>query len=544
MKKLVVLAALAFVGAGQVASTGFSKDTVEPAIAPVAPSARLITTQEYLNTVKAIFGPSLKYPEQFAPIKRVAGLETVGTGSAIVTSGALDQFDSAARSIAAQAVDASRRDFLLPCKPKAENAPDDACAGAFLGGVAHQLFRRPITKDELKVYVGFANQASVRLKDFYSGLSATLAGLLVAPEFLYATQPVEVVRGQAKLTAHAKASRLSLLLWNAYPDEELVTAADKGELDSEKGLQRQVDRMIASPRFADGVRNFFYDMLFFESFKTLAKDNTIYPAFTQKVASDAEEQTIRTMVAHVVDDNADYRDLFTTRKTFITNDLGSVYGIPVKQPEGWAPYEFPADSARLGILTQASFLALYSHPGRTSPTKRGKAIREIFLCQKVPDPPPNVDFSKLEVPDPSLKTMRERLQVHQSNPVCAGCHKITDPIGLALENFDGASSYRTTEGGAPINTSGELDAAKYPDVVGLANAMRNNPRVTSCLTERVASYALGRPMSHDDDAWLKYVGDRFADSGYRVRELMRTIATSKGFYAVTNDSNVPTGGKS
>ena len=161
--------------------------------------------------------------------------------------------------------------------------------------------------------------------------------------------------------------------------------------------------MIASPRFADGVRNFFYDMLFFESFKTPAKDNTIYPAFTQKVGADAEEQTIRTIVAHVVDANADYRDLFTTRKPSITNDLGSIYGIPVNQTEGWAPYEFPKDSARIGILTAASFLALYSHPGRTSPTKRGKAIREIFLCQKVPDPPPNVDFSKLEVPDRELE---------------------------------------------------------------------------------------------------------------------------------------------
>ncbi len=124
--------------------------------------------------------------------------------------------------------------------------------------------------------------------------------------------------------------------------------------------------------------------------------------------------------------------------------------------------------------------------------------------------------------------------------MCAGCHRITDPIGLALENFDGASTYRTTEGGATINSSGELDAAKYTDVTGLATAMRNNPRVSSCLTERLASYALGRPMTPDDQPWLEFMGTRFADGGYRVKELMRMIGTSKGFYAVVNADTAQT----
>lgn len=544
MRKFVARATLAVISVAWVASASIAKEAVEPNIAPVVPAARLITTKQYLNTVKSIFGPSLKYPEQFAPIRREAGLETVGTSTSIVTAGAFDQFDTAARAIAAQVVDPARRDFLLPCKPKAADLPDDACAGAFLNDVARQVFRRPISREEVSVYVGLANEAATRLKDFYAGLSAALAGLLVSPEFLYATQSVHLVRGESQLTPASKATRLSLLLWNAYPDQELLTAARDGDLDREKGLKRQVDRMIASPRFADGVRNFFYDMLFFESFKTLSKDNTIYPAFTQKVVADAEEQTIRTIIAHVVDQNADYRDIFTTRKTFVTSDLGSIYGIPVDRPEGWAPYEFSLESGRLGILTQASFLSLYSHPGRTSPTKRGKAIREIFMCQKVPEPPANVDFSNLERPDPTLKTMRDRLAIHQSNPVCAGCHKITDPIGLSLENFDGASTYRSLEGGVAIDASGELDSTKFSDVAGLALAMRNNPRVTSCVTERMASYALGRQMTNVDRPWLAFIGDRFAANGYRVKDLMSSIATSKGFFAVANAETKKTSGTS
>lgn len=524
----IIIAAAVTLGVSGVSG----KTTPEPDSAQVPANARLITKQQYINTLRGIFGSSLKYPEQFAPINRIQGLEAVGTSSAIVTGGALDQFDNAARLISGQVVDRDHRQFLVGCAPKQGKTTDDACSGTFINKVGSQLFRRPLSSFEQKFYVGVANESATRLKDFYAGLGAALAGLLISPEFLYATQPVVTDRDGAHLTPYAKASRLSLLLWNAYPDEELLAAAGKGELNSEKGFAKQVDRMIESPRFTAGVLNFFRDMLFFEKFGTLSKDSTIYPAFTQRVALDAEEQTMRTIVAHVVDNNADYRDLFTTNKTFITNDLGSIYGIPVAQTQGWMPYEFPRDSSRSGLLTQVSFLSLYSHPGRSSPTQRGKAIREVFLCQTVPNPPPNVDFSKLEQPDGSLKTMRDRLTAHRSNPVCAGCHKITDPMGLALENFDGAGIYRTQEGGAPIDASGQLDQESFTDVRGLGVAMHDNPNTTKCLTQRLASYALGRALKPEDGEWVNYMQDQFSASGYRVKQLLRTIAMSKGLYEV------------
>ena len=533
MKKAALFGTISLLSAtllGNAAGYGADKTDVTAG----APAARIITEAQYVNTLGVIFGPGLKFSPNFAPIPRVEGLVAVGTSKAQMTPGALDQFDKVARLVADTVTNSQNRDFLVSCRPKSDTAADDRCAKEFLTEVGGLLYRRPLTSAETKTYVGIAHQSSEKVHDFYRGLAVTLSSLLIAPEFLYVNQPTETVKGQLRLTALGKASRLSLLLWNSYPDAELLKAATNGSLNTPKGLQAQVDRMMASPRLEDGVRGFFDDMLVFENFETLAKDATTFPSFTVKVGLDAREQTLRTLVAHVVQDDADYRDIFTSRKTFLTNDLGSIYGVKIDDPEGWVAYDFPANDPRAGILTQASFLALYAQPGRTSPTRRGKAIREIFLCQKVPNPPANVDFSKLTNPDPSLHTSRDRLEAHRSNPVCAGCHKITDPIGLALENFDGSGAYRAEENHAPIDASGQFDGAAFADAAGLARALHDNPRTSTCLTQRMLSYALGRPLDIKDEAWTKSATDDFAQHGYRAKYLLQTIATSEALYAVDN----------
>jgi hypothetical protein len=242
---------------------------------------------------------------------------------------------------------------------------------------------------------------------------------------------------------------------------------------------------------------------------------------------------LRTLVEHLVVRNGDYRDIFTTRETYMTGDLGMVYRVPVERPDVWSAYEFPARGERAGVLTQLSFLALYSHPGRSSPTQRGRAMREVFLCQVVPTPPPDVDFSKFEAAASAVTTARERLTAHRKDPVCAGCHKIMDPIGLALEKFDGSGAERETENGLRIDTSGELGNTKFADAAGLGKAMHDDPAATKCVVSRVFDYARGYKASAGDTAWLNYLNAKFASSGYRIPALLRTIATSKAFYAVS-----------
>jgi hypothetical protein len=291
--------------------------------------------------------------------------------------------------------------------------------------------------------------------------------------------------------------------------------------------------MLASPRLADGVRAFFTDMLGLEAFETLQKDSLIYPAFSLAATEQAREQMLRTVLEHVVERHGDYRELFTSRRTVMSADLGPVYRVQVSQPRGWEPFEFPQGDARIGLQSLAGFVALYSHPGRSSPTLRGKAIREILMCQKVPDPPANVDFTLVsDNHNPRYRTARERLSAHSTEPSCAGCHRVMDPLGLALENFDGAGQFRATENDAPIDTRGTLDGHEFRDPGGLATALARSPAVTACLVNRAFAYGLGRTPGAAQRSLLEYLEARFAADGYRVPELFRMIALSKAFAAV------------
>lgn len=493
-----------------------------------APQMRLLSQSQYLNTIAAIFGDDVAgvAKVRFAPVNRVDGLVAIGAATAVMTPGSLEPLEVSARAVSAAAMDEQRRSFLLPCTPAAADRRDDACAAQFLGQVGRLLYRRPLKTNELEAAVSVAGESVGKAGDFYFGLSSALSSMLVAPQFMYIQERARP--GSATLDGYARAARLAFYLWDAGPDDLLLDAAARGELDSAAGLSRQIERMLASHRFEQGVRAFFNDMLVLETFDSLAKDPLIYPAFTLKVMTEAREQTLRTIVDHLVTRDGDYRDLFVTRHTFLTPDLGLIYQVPVDNvTKGWAAYEIPANDPRAGLLTQVGFLSLYSHAGRSSPTKRGRGLRESLLCQHVPDPPPNVNFSLLE--EVTDKTARERLAAHNSNPVCAGCHKITDPIGLALENFDGAGQFRTMENGYPVDPAGMLDGVAFQDAAGLGKALRSSDALASCIVTRLYSYGAGQKAPADD---VKRLKAQFTDQGYKLKDMLRAITRSETFYAI------------
>jgi hypothetical protein len=512
----------------------------EPVVPPAPERLRLITSEQYLNTLTYIFGADLKVDPHFPPLRRTDGLIEDGAAIAGVGETQLEQYQRTAATVAAKIVSSERRSFLMPCKPKSDTKSDRTCAAVFLSTNGRYLYRRPLMRDEVNALVDTASSASDRLKDFYAGLSIAVEGMLLDPEVLYITEqaaPDPRHPGHERLDAYSLASRLSFFLWNAAPDDQLLKAAQTGEILTDKGRARVVQMMLASPRLVTGMRAFFDDMLGLDDFATLAKDPYIYPGFTGVTATDAREQTLRTITDHLITKDLDYRDLFTTRETFISPALAVIYGLPA--PPEWAPYEFPEGSARTGLLTQIAFLAGHAHPGRSSPTLRGKALRELLLCEHVPRPPPNVDFSKVENPDPSLKTMRQRLTAHRSNPVCAGCHRITDPIGLSLENFDGAGQYRATEHGAPIDASGTLDGRDFSSPAGLGQALHDDPALSTCLVQRVYAYGVGHSLHPEDKPLLDYFTARFKDEGYRLPDLLRSIALSDAFSAVATAASAP-----
>ena len=524
-------------GLALLAAPGVRCLAAEPPLEPDNPgteaSLRLLSQSQYANTVAAIFGDHIVPNVRFAPVPRTGGLVAVGARAAVMTVGALEPLESAARAIAGQVVSEANRDLLMSCGPADAGRRDDACARQFLAPVGRLLFRRPLTAAELDGAVRLAGTTAEQASDFHEGLAAALSYLLVSPKFLYiqeTAEPDPANPGQWRLDGPSKASRLSFFLWDAAPDSALLDAAERGRLHRPDGLRDELQRMLASPRVEQGVRAFFDDMLVAEGFDLLAKDPIIYPAFTSKVVMQAREQLLRTIVEHLLNRHGDYRDLYVTRQTFMTRDLAAVYRVPVYAgPNQWVPYQFSEDGRRAGLLTLVGFLARYAHPGRTSPTNRGRGLRETLLCQRVPDPPPNVSFELFENATAERRTARQRLDAHNTNPICAGCHSLTDPLGLIFERFDGAGQFRLTENGAPIDPSGEVNRVPVRDAIDLGHRLREDPALTSCLVSRAYSYATGREIQPADRPLLRHFEARFREDGHRFPELLHTIATSRAF---------------
>ena len=508
-----------------------------PPVAGGEPGLRLLSEPQYRSVIADLFGEQIAVGATFDPLVRTSGLLTVGAAQAHITPAGIEQFDRMARSIAAQVMSADSREIFTPCRPKSEAAADDACARKFFQTVGRMLYRRDLDADEIRSPTAVAAAVSAQLGDFYRGLEAGLAAMLVSPSFLFIADRTEADPanvGKLRLDPYSRASRLSFFLWGSAPDAALLNAAKNGDLFASRGIKRQVERMLASPKLVTGLRAFFSDMLAFEDIDRLEKDSIIYPLFSTAVAQDAREQTLRTLTHLLLDDDGDYRDIFTTRKTFMSGALGRIYRVPVVRPDGgWMPYEFPPADPRAGLITQVSFAALYAHPGRSSPTLRGRAMRELLLCQKIPDPPGNVDFSLFNDPNAPSRTARQRLSVHATQKSCAGCHKLTDPIGLALERIDGAGQLRADENNVPIDTQGELDGVKFNDASGLGKAMRENSAASSCVVSRLYAYAVARAPGRDERQFLNVLADKFASAGYRILVLLQNIATSDAFFAVS-----------
>lgn len=498
---------------------------------------RRLTETQYRNAIADVFGPDVIVAGRIEPIVRpVHEMIASGAADASISPAGLEQFDAMGRNIAAQVFGDERRAQFVGCAPKDEKLADPACASRVLTPLGRYLFRRPMTPAEQAFYVKLAGDGAGPTQSFYKGLELSLAAMLTSPRFLYIVETAEpdpAHSGELRLDSYSRAARLSFLLWNTTPNETLLKAAEAGRLTDQAQLTAVAEAMVASPRFEQGVRAFFADMLLFEKFDELSKDPLIYPYFNQDVAQALPEQMLRTIADHLVTRGGDYRDLFTTPRTFMTRSLGGLYQVPVRRSRGWEPYEFAPGDDRAGLLGQAGFLALYSHSGRSSPTLRGRAIRELLMCEPVPNPPGNVNFTAVqETGNKAKPTARIRLMEHATDPSCSGCHKITDPIGLSLERFDGLGMFRKTENAAVIDVTGEMDGAKFFGAGGLGKAMAASPSTTQCVAMRALSYATGR-SGEDVSPWVEALDKRFAAADYGIRALFTQVATMPEAYRVS-----------
>ena len=531
--KIRALPSLALAGACMTLglSIAFSGARADETHADTPPSQiRRLTESQYRSVIADVFGPDIKIVGRFEPDLRIDGLQAVGTSAVSVTAAGLEQYENLARNISVQVTDEQHRAKLVGCAPSSTDQNGAACARQFFQRIGLQLYRRPLAEAEVTALAKATTDATAKLGNFHGGLAATLSGMLTSPEFLFRID--RPASSRRSIDAWSKASRLSFLLWNSMPDQTLLDEARSGALDTQAGLTKAVDRLIASPRFEQGVRAFFTDYLRLDGMDDLAKDSLIYPAFSQAISTSLGEQTLRTISWFLVEQKGDYRDLFTTRSIAMNRSLGPIYDIPVSK-SGWFMYEFPQGDPRTGLLTHASLLAQHSHPGRTSPTLRGVALREIFLCEKIPAPPANVNFAVVQnVDNPTLKTTRARLQAHLDDEECASCHRRTDPMGLGLEQFDGAGQFRKVEHDEIIDVSGDFEKQAFNGAAALGKLFSNSPRVSSCLVQSAWRYANGRNPSGTDAADITRLDQSFVAGGHRFPSLMRAIALDPAFFAM------------
>lgn len=491
-----------------------------------------LTAVQYRNTLYALFGEPLP-PTPVEPDTNPYLFYTIGATSTTLSELGTQQYEEAADAVThAVFDDATRRATLMGCEPAGAG---DGCVSQFLASFGRRVYRRPLTEAEHARWL----QISVDLAqpDAIEGVRLAVSGMLQSPTFLYRVElgePDPEVPGRLRYTGWEMASRLSYLLWNSMPDDALFAAADRGDLGTREGITNEVERMLADPRASETIQFFFAQFLDLGRLDDVTKDPATYPEFTATM-SDAMRTEVELLVADVVfREQSDARSIFSTRRTFVNDELAALYGVdaPGAGPITYVPVELPDDGARAGILTLGAFLTMNAKETRTSPTLRGKYIRERVLCQTVPPPPMDVN-TDIDPPSGEGETQREILEEHRKNPACAGCHSFIDPPGLLFESFDGMGRFRELENGVPVDSSGDLDGVPLTGARDLAALLENDPRVGRCMVTQLFRHAQGRLETEDETAVITDIDSRFADANYRFLDLLGELATHDGFRTAT-----------
>jgi mono/diheme cytochrome c family protein len=420
------------------------------------------------------------------------------------------------------------RKKILVCRPVTP-AEEPACARRILSGLARRAYRRPVTPAEVDTLLAFYRQGRQE-GDFEVGLQHGLSRILVAPAFLFRTEdaPAGTAPGAIySISDLALASRLSFFLWSSIPDDELLDLAVAGRLKSPAVLEKQVRRMLVDPKAEALIENFAGQWLFLRDLDTL---QTEARNFDDNLRASFKRET-EMLFGSIVRDDRSLVDLLDADYTFVDERLARHYGIPNVYGSHFRRVTLPPDSPRRGILGQGSMQAVTSVATRTSPVMRGKWVLENLLGAPPPEPPPGVEVNLEEKPGAAPTTLRQRLELHRANPVCASCHKVMDPIGFAMENFDLVGAWRETDGPSRIDASGQLaDGTPLNGPADLRKALlgRSDAFLTLA-TEKLLTYALGRPIVDTDMSAVRAVVRQLQRDGNRFSALVVAITQSAPF---------------
>ena len=494
---------------------------------------RRLTHSQYNNTVRALLGDRSLPANQFPPEDFVNGFKNQ-YASQNLSPLLEDAYSAAAEKLARAAFRPGNPHNPLTC------APSPACRTAFIQTFGLHAFRRPLESAELRRYEALFQQQP----DFAAGAQLVVEAMLQSPNFLFHLEDTT----NPKLRPYAAASRLSYALWDSMPDDALLAAAGRGELDTPEGVARAARRMLDDAKAHQALDEFVAQWLRFDRVLTATKERRAFPQFTPETAL-AMTQEARRFVSSLVWGNRDFTELFTAADAYPNGDLARIYGVePPANDFDRVP--FPANSERAGLLGQALFLTLTTKPAETSPTARGLFVREQFLCQHVADPPPGVNTNLPPVTEAQPMTNRDRMAVHATNKACAGCHNLIDPIGFGFEKFDAigqrrdklkltfGESFGESKGARPKLSTVELDLDTKGQVAGIPNSsfaspkelgavLAASPQCQECLVKQYFRYVAGRSETPADRPLIRRVFEDFRSSGFHFQEMIISMMKAR-----------------
>jgi hypothetical protein len=510
---------------------GFVDDDDPVLPEPFEPAAAVLprlTALQYRQSLEDLFGNDLPATPVEVDTNPMLFYSIGATTTSLSERGAQQYADAAATITDTIFANPTRAETLMGCRAL---APGDVCVEGFLRVFGRRLFRRPLASDELARWLAVATDTAEG--DANRGVRLALFGMLQSPSFVYRIETGEPDPDDAtryRYTSYEMAQRMSYLLWNTTPDEQLLEAAERGDLVTDAGLEEQAMRLLEDERARRAVQAFFAQYLDLGRLNDVTRDAAVYPLYTPTLT-----RSMRTEIELLVDDlvfrrDGDIRGIFSAQRTFVNDELAALYGVdaPGATAVAFVPVEFDDAVPRAGVLTSGAFLAMNAHPTETSPTLRGKYVRERVLCQPVPPPPGDVDLD-LTSGMGRPPTLRERLELHRTNPVCAACHAFIDPPGFLFEHYDSIGVYREEAEGHPVNASGDLDGQPLDDARDLAAVLRDDPRVAECMVKQLYRHANGRIEDPGEEAALQELTARFESVGYRFRELLVELVLSEGF---------------
>ncbi len=426
--------------------------------------------------------------------------------------------------------DTPSRRRILVCRP-ANPGEEEPCARRILGMLARRAYRRPTTDADLRILLDFY-QSGRQQGGFESGIELALRRVLVDSEFVFRAEraPANAAAGTVhRITDLELASRLSFFLWSSIPDDELLDAASRGTLRHRTVLEGQVRRMLADTRSAALVKNFAGQWLHLRNLDAVAPDRIVFPSFDDNLRQAFRRET-ELLFESVMREDRSVTQLLSADYTFVNERLAQHYGIPNIYGSQFRRVTV-TDENRKGLLGHGSILAVTSLANRTAPTLRGKWILDNLLGTPPPPPPPAVPPLKETGDGGQPATMRAQMEAHRANPTCASCHRMMDPLGFALENFDGVGAWRTRDAGVPIDATGELvSGAPVDGPATLRQALLSDPTIfVGTLTEKLLTYALGRGLVYYDQPAVRAVVREAERQDYRFSSVVMGIVASVPF---------------